>query len=104
LTYRLYRLAAPCDDPIDGDLLGVFPDFEAALDARDDDAVTLLADSGARPILACHTIVGPGAGGETTAHPVISSLGESGQSVDVEGVLAETRDWLRRVHSSGGGG
>lgn len=99
MSYHLYRLAAPCDDPIDGDLLGVFPDFETALEARDDDAVLLLAEVGARPMLACHTIVGPGAEGRTTAHPVTSSLGESADTIDVDSVLADTRRWLHRVHS-----
>ena len=100
MTYRLYRLASPCDDPADGDLLGVYPDFDAALEARDDDAVALLADAGARPMLACHTIVGPGADGTVETHPVTSSLGEDGDDIDTHDVLADTRAWLRAVHTT----
>jgi hypothetical protein len=99
VPYRLYRLAAPCDDPIDGDLLGVFDTFTDALDARDDDAVTLLESLDGHPMLACHTIVGPGAGGELTSHPVTSSLGDDQRGEPLQERLEQTRHWLRQVHT-----
>ena len=98
MSYRLYRLASPCDDPALGELLGVYPNFDAALEARDDDAVALLAEVEGRPMLACHTIVGPE--DEAAHHPVTSSLGAAGDDVDVDDVLADARAWLRDVHTT----
>jgi hypothetical protein len=72
-------------------LLGIYPDFDAALNARDDDAVALLAYVGGRPMLACHTIVGPGWEGREAPHPDTSSLGEASDGIDTDDVLAETR-------------
>ncbi len=98
MTYRLYRLASPGEDCAGAELLGVFDDFDAALEARDDDAVALLASVHAAPMLACHRIVGPGVDGPQTGHPVISSLGgEPTDPADVDAVVADTRAWLRHL-------
>lgn len=99
MSYRLYRVADPCGDITDGTLLGEYDTFDAALDARDDDTAAMFGDTTPGHVLrACHQIVGPGALGHDTPHPVTSELprpvGNRGAD-DVE----EARQWLHHIHT-----
>jgi hypothetical protein len=97
MTYRLYRLAQPCDNIADGILLGSFPDFDEALAARDEDTVELFALTGPGELLSAHhQILGPGGQGPTTVHPVSSEI-ERGTPTCREEIV-ETRAWLRAIH------
>jgi hypothetical protein len=97
MTYTLYRVADPSDDPTAGMRLGRYARFEDALEARDDDTARLFAATGPGQILvAHHQIVGPGALGETTAHPVSTGLPRSGAPTDEE--VADARRWLEEIH------
>ncbi len=102
MAYRLYRVGSPGQDPADGELIGIFDEFDQALEARDDDAVALLASVGGSPMLACHHIVGPGLDGRDTAHAVTSSLGVDAPTDP--GTLEDARAWLRHIRSSSAGG
>lgn len=99
MTYRLFRVPDPDAAPVDGVHLGEFPDFEAALDARDDDVIQILAarDDGQR-MLVCHRIVGPDEYSDEQQHPVISELDSPTASADREHALDETRRWLAQIH------
>jgi hypothetical protein len=97
MTYTLYRVADPTDDPTTGIRLGRYARFEDALDARDDDTARLFAATGAGQILVVHhQIVGPGALGEATAHPVSTGLPRSGSPTDME--VTDARRWLNEIH------
>jgi hypothetical protein len=97
--YQLYRLAASTDDASDGVLLGSFDDFDAALAARDTDTVELFSKTGPGLVLhAHHQILGPGALGPVTTHPVSTAI-ERSESADPREVH-ETRDWLATIHRS----
>jgi hypothetical protein len=97
MTYRLYRLAQPLDDIADGTLLGSFPDFDAALAARDEDTVELFAVTGPGELLSAHhQILGPGALGPATVHPVSTEIERATPTSRHE--LAETRAWLGAIH------
>lgn len=103
MVYRLYRVNG-IDEPAEaGDFLGAFTEFDAALEARDEDVIMLLGDVDGAPILACHRIVGPGFAGPATDHAVISSVGSADVEQTVDGVHAELRDtcrWLRAARTA----
>jgi hypothetical protein len=98
MSYRLYRLAQGSDDlTSDGVLLGTFENFELALAARDEDTVRLFAVTGAGQVLhAHHQILGPGARGPVTAHPVVTEI-ERSAACDLREV-ADARVWLESIH------
>ena len=96
LTYMLFRTdrlgAGPTGAP-----LGTFRDFESALAARDDD---LLAQLDRQPFPrreVAHLIVGPGALGPQTAHPVVTCAGVDVHHADPAAEIAATRIWLRSL-------
>jgi hypothetical protein len=99
MTYTLYRVDDPNGDPLKGVVLGDFATFEAALEARDDDTARLFATTGhGLVLLAHHQIVGPGQLGNTTAHPMTTSLPRSTRPVDRDEV--DARRWLQQIHRS----
>lgn len=98
MTYRLYRVAVPGGDVDSGSWLGDFDSYDDALRARDDDAVrTFRRTPRGDVLLACHQILGPGAAGPCTAHPVTTELPRSA-TADVARDVADTEAWLRAVH------
>ena len=103
MTYRLYRMSS-VDDPLtDGELLGSYCEFDAALEARDDDAIMLLGGLDAAPAVISHVIVGPGVTGAHTVHPVVSSIGRDDIEMTVAAVEAElidTRRWFRALRAA----
>jgi hypothetical protein len=103
MTYRLYRMPN-VDGPIsDGQYLGSFTEFDAALDARDGDAILLLGGLDGAPMVVSHVIVGPGVTGPETMHPVVSSIGRDDVEATVEAVHAElidTRRWFRAIRAA----
>jgi hypothetical protein len=97
MTYCLYRVADPTDDEATGVNLGEFATFEAAIEARDDDTARLFADTEAGATLVIHhQIVGPGALGSATRHPVSSGLPRSTPATLEE--VADVRRWLEEIH------
>jgi hypothetical protein len=99
MTYRLYRLAKPNDNPADGILLGSFPAFDDALAARDDDTVELFAVTGPGELLSAHhQILGPGALGPATVHPVSTEIERATPTGRND--VADAREWLRAIHRS----
>jgi hypothetical protein len=97
MTYTLYRVDDPTDDPSAGVHLGRYATFEAALDARDDDTVRLFAVTGpGQTLIAHHQIVGPGALGAVTAHPVSTGLPRPSFPADDD--VGEARRWLDQIH------
>jgi hypothetical protein len=97
MTYTLYRVDDPTGDPLNGVAIGDYASFEAALDARDDDTARLFSTTGPGLVLtAHHQIVGPGALGEATAHPMTTSLPRSTQAAVAE--VEDARRWLRQIH------
>lgn len=90
LLHRIDRLgAAPT-----GTGLGEFPDFDAALAARDADVLTQLQARPAPRREITHLIVGPGLAGPATQHPVITFAGVDVDDPNPDAELAETRRWL----------
>jgi hypothetical protein len=99
MTYELYRMPEPCADIVDGVRIGEFDTFDDALEARDDDAVVLLASaSNGQALLVCHQIVGPDANEHVRPHPVTSEFERHIDSEEPGRELAETREWLARIH------
>lgn len=99
MTYRLYRLTNAQDPARDGLLLGSFADFDTALAARDEDTVRLFSITGPGQIMqAHHRILGPGAQGAATEHPVSTEIERALTAGDQQ--LAETRAWLTAIHRS----
>jgi hypothetical protein len=101
MHYRVFRVPDPDASAADGVYLGTFPDFDAALVARDDDAVRVLAaeDDGSR-VLVCHRIVGPDDGAHEREYPVLSELERPVDPGDAQRGLAETRRWLAQIRST----
>jgi hypothetical protein len=98
MSYRLYRVTSPCADVSTGMLLGDYDTFDDALYARDDDTERLFAATApGQVLLACHQILGPGALGTATAHPVTSEM-PRGETPGVDDIL-DAREWLRRIHT-----
>jgi hypothetical protein len=99
VSYHLFRVAEPDAAVIDGIHLGEFPDFDTALEARDDDVIAVLAATGhGEHVLVCHRVVGPDAFGSEQEYPVISELEGPAASADRQRALAETRRWLSQIH------
>jgi hypothetical protein len=97
MTYRLYRLAQPCDDIAEATLLGSFAGFDDALAARDEDTVELFAVTGPGAVLSAHhQILGPGVLGPATVHPVNTQIERATPASREQ--IAETRAWLRAIH------
>jgi hypothetical protein len=97
MTYSLYRVDDPTENPTTGISLGESSTFEDALEARDDDTAQLFAVTAAGgTLLVHHQIVGPGTAGPATRHPVSSGLPRSTPATLEE--VAETRRWLREIH------
>jgi hypothetical protein len=100
MAYTLYRVADPTDDPTLGVRLGRFATFEDAIEARDDDTTRLFAATGpGETLVAHHQIVGPGALGHSTPHPLSTGLPRSNAPRD--GDVAEARRWLTEIHRGG---
>jgi hypothetical protein len=98
MSYQLYRVASPCADVSTGMLLGDYDTFDDALCARDDDTAQLF--EGTTPgqvLLACHQILGPGALGPATSHPVTSEMPRAAAGHDDD--ITDAREWLRRIHT-----
>jgi hypothetical protein len=93
MTYTLYRTerlgAGPAGAP-----LTTFSDFESALAARDDDLLAQLERQPAPRREITHVIVGPGATGPQTEHPIVTYAGVDADDTDPAGDLAATRTWL----------
>jgi predicted DNA-binding protein with PD1-like motif len=101
MTYQLYRLAESNGAHTDALLLGAYDDFDEALAARDQDTVLLFAITSPGEVMAVHhDIVGPGADGPFTAHPVSTAVERTG----VAGVdeVEEIRGWLARIRTATG--
>jgi hypothetical protein len=99
MSYLLFRLPDPDADLEHGACLGSFATFGAALNARDDDAVALLAATEDGELMtAYHHIVGEGASGHHQRHPVISAVERRVRADDPAADLLETRRWLAEIH------
>jgi hypothetical protein len=99
VSYHLFRVAETDAAAVDGIHLGEFPDFDTALEARDDDVIAVLAATGAGGrVLVCHRVVGPDAFGGEQEYPVISELEGPAASAGRQRALAETRRWLSQIH------
>ena len=96
MTYQLYRIehlgAAPT-----GPALGAFPDFDAALTARDADVIAQLRGAPVPPREISHLVVGPGALGPRTPHPLVTFAGAEVTDPDPAGEIAATAAWLDAV-------
>lgn len=103
MTYYLYRVPAPDATVTDGVWLGEFEGFEAALEARDDDAALILADPrqvGAAVV--CHRIVGPDEAANNREYSVISALESTAGFGRSPESMTDIRDWLAEIHGSAG--
>lgn len=98
MSYLLHRLEQ-FGDPATTPSLGCFPDFEAALAARDRDVIAQLAAHPwpAREI--SHLIVGPGLRGPETAHPLVTYAGVDITDPDPAGEVATVEAWLDALHA-----
>ena len=96
MTYLLYRIEQP-GSPSDGIPLGDYPDFDAALAARDGDVVSQLADCPIPPRQISHLIVGPGLRGPRTEHPIVTFAGADVDDPDPAAEAAATRAWLDSI-------
>jgi hypothetical protein len=99
MTYQLYRIehlgAAPTAPP-----LGAYPDFDTALRARDADVITQLRDAPVPPREIGHLVVGPGARGPRTSHPLIAFAGAEVDDPDPAAEIAATETWLQRLRAT----
>jgi hypothetical protein len=85
---------------IQAPLLGAYEEFVAALAAGDEDTTVLFATTPVGEVmLVRHDIVGPGAHGPSTVHPVTTSVERCCSSFH-DGI-DEMRDWLEHVHAAG---
>jgi hypothetical protein len=101
MGYLLYRLADVVDRAAGSVLLGDYEAFEDALSARDEDTVRLFAaTSPGEVMLVRHDIVGPGANGPATFHPVTTAVERDGRTDRSE--IDEVRGWLTRIHAPTG--
>ena len=97
MGYTVFRLAEFGGAPSIPAIGEGLPDFTAALNARDDDVLAQLSIRPAPPREINHVIVGPGANGPRTVHPIVSFVGAdvTDNCPDLE--LAETAEWLRAI-------
>jgi hypothetical protein len=96
MTYDLYRLhefGAAATDPA----LGHYPDFDAALDARDRDVIAQLRTAPMPPREMNHLIVGPGVRGPRTQHPLVTFAGTTVTDPDPAAEIAATATWLDAI-------
>jgi hypothetical protein len=98
MGYTLFRLAEFGGAPSTPAIGDGYPDFAAAMSARDDDVLAQLSVRSAPPREINHVIVGPGVDGPRTAHPIVSFVGADIADNCPELELAETAEWLRAVH------
>jgi hypothetical protein len=96
MTYQLYRIEHLGAAPI-GPALGAYPDFDTALSARDADVITQLLDAPVPPREISHLVVGPGARGPRTSHPLVTFAGADVTDPDPAGEIAATAAWLDAV-------
>jgi hypothetical protein len=95
MSYQLYRLADADPGSL---LLGSYEAFEDALTARDEDTVRLFAATSPGDLmLVRHDIIGPGAHGPATLHPVTTAV-ERRSPADLDEV-DDVRGWLARIHA-----
>jgi hypothetical protein len=93
MSYRLYRLADAGPE-----LLGIYEAFEDALAGRDEDTVRLFAATSPGDLmLVRHDIIGPGADGPVTLHPVTTAV-ERRSATDLN-EIDDVRGWLARIHA-----
>ena len=100
MTYDLYRLhefGAQATDPA----LGHYPDFDAALGARDRDVIAQLRATPVPPREINHLIVGPGARGSRTEHPLTTFAGADVSHLDPAAEVAATKAWLEAIRREG---
>lgn len=101
MSYQLIRRIDVAADRSEALLLGTYEEFTAALAARDEDTVALFAATAEGEVmLVRHDIVGPGAHGPSTTHPMTTAVERRGLT-DVDEV-AEVRDWLTHIHAPAG--
>jgi hypothetical protein len=99
MTYQLYRLAENSEDRADSLPLGGYVTFAAAMTARDADTVRVFSVTPPGQVMVVHhDIVGPGADGPFTTHPVSTAV-ERRRHVDLDDDVEEIRGWLARVHA-----
>jgi hypothetical protein len=75
MIYRLYRLADYSERWQDGEELGRFATFDAALAYRDRDVLAVLDANWGYWVIARHTVVGPGLSGPVSEVPLTTALG-----------------------------
>jgi hypothetical protein len=101
MGYQLYRLVDVVDEETGSELLGVYEAFEDALTARDEDTIRIFeTTSRGEVMLVRHDIVGPGADGSATCHPVTTAVERKTLGDPAE--IADVRGWLSRIHASTG--
>jgi hypothetical protein len=101
MTYELYRMPEPCSELTEGVCIGEFDTFDDALEARDNDAVVLLASTAnGQTVLVCHEIVGPDANDHLRPHAVTSEIQRRIDPQAPGRELSEARDWLSHIHRS----
>ena len=101
MPYQLFRAADAREAPAASNLLGTFPDFSSALDARDQDVLHQLEQAGGRRVELTHLIVGAGARGPRTPHAIACAVGQpTSGPVDMRAELTETAQWLARIHAN----
>lgn len=99
MSYQLFRARTTDATPSADCLLGTYPDFDAALAARDRDVLRQLEQAGGRRVELTHLIVGAGRRGPRTPHALACAVGQpTNGPVDVVGELAQTAQWLARLH------
>lgn len=98
MSYQLYRTdhvgAAP-----DGPALGDYPDFDAALAARDRDVLTQLRAQPVPPREISHVIVGPGPRGPHTGHPVVTFAGADVTDPHPAAEITAVAAWLSALRA-----
>jgi len=98
MDYTLFRLEEFGSAPSTPAIGEGFPDFAAALTARDEDVLAQLSVRPAPRREINHLIVGPGVDGPLTAHPIVSFVGADVADNCPELELADTAAWLLGVH------
>jgi hypothetical protein len=101
MGYLLYRMPTPNAPLSKGTELGRYETFELALEARDDDTVRLLSETGdGKVLLACHQIVDPDALLNLRQTPLISEIPRRVDALYPTADLEETRRWLAEIHGA----
>jgi hypothetical protein len=82
--------------------IGLYPTYDQALRARDEDVLDELAARGGWYTVIEHVIVGPGLGGPRTAHRHATALGVDPAAGRVPGPddLDDARRWLTAIRES----